>query len=72
MPATSPPESVERLTYSMAESAELLGVTRQHLHSLIRTGVIPSLKLGRRRLIRRDALNAVLADLETGGGDDAA
>jgi excisionase family DNA binding protein len=58
------PEPVDRLAYSPAEVAAALGCTRQHVTNLIAAGVVPSLKLGRRRLIRRDALEAVLAELE--------
>lgn len=56
----------DRLAYSPAEVAQALGCTRQHVYNLIDRGVIPSLKLGNRRLIRAEALTALLAQLEAG------
>ena len=53
-----------RLAYSVDETAAQLGCTRTHVHNLIKSGVLPSLKLGRRRLIRREALEALLEQLE--------
>jgi excisionase family DNA binding protein len=41
----------DRVAYSPSEVASRLGVTRQHIHNLIARGEIPSVKLGRRRLI---------------------
>jgi excisionase family DNA binding protein len=59
---------VERLAYSPGELAIALGVTRAHVHRLIRDGVIPSTLLGRRRLIHRDVVDRLLdADSEAGG-----
>jgi excisionase family DNA binding protein len=63
-PASGAQTRVERLTFSVAEVAEALGCTRQHITNLIARGEIPSLKLGRRRLIRRQALDAELARRE--------
>ena len=61
-PATKPP--VERLAYSPAEAAEVLGISRARLYLLLEDGTIPSVKLGRRRLIRREALVGLLDRLE--------
>ncbi len=58
------PDTV-RLAYSSTEVASSLGCTRQHVENLIRAGVIPSLKLGRRRLIRAQVLDDLLAQLES-------
>ena len=41
----------ERLAYSPAEAAELLGISRELVHDLLRTGQLGSVKAGRRRLI---------------------
>ena len=60
-------ERVERLAYSPAEAAAELGISRAKLYQLLDDGTIPSLKLGRRRLIRREALVSLLANLEAGG-----
>lgn len=53
-----------RLAYSPAEAAEILGVSRAHVHALIAQGILPSLKLGRSRRIRAEALAERLAILE--------
>ncbi len=55
------------LAYSPAEAAELLGISRAKLYQLLDDGTVPSLKLGRRRLIRAEALSATLERLERVG-----
>ena len=65
------PSRVDRLTFSPAEAAAAIGISRARLYQLLDDGTIPSLKLGRRRLIRREALTALLESLETGGGSRA-
>jgi excisionase family DNA binding protein len=54
--------SAEPLAYSPGDAADALGISRQHLYNLMRDGTIPSVKLGRRRLIRREALLSLLDD----------
>lgn len=49
----------ERLAYSPGEVAKLLGCTRQHIHNMIARGDLPSVKLGRKRLIPASALTAL-------------
>jgi len=51
----------ERLAYSPDEAAELLGISRELVHDLLRTGRLGSVKAGRRRLIARHHLEAFLA-----------
>lgn len=51
----------ERLAYSPAELADALGVTRQHIQNLIARGEVPSIKLGRRRLIPARVVENLLA-----------
>jgi excisionase family DNA binding protein len=51
----------ERLAYSPDEAAELLGVSRELVHDLLRTGQLGSVKAGRRRLIGKNHLEAFLA-----------
>jgi excisionase family DNA binding protein len=50
-----------RLAYSPDEAAELLGISRELVHDLLRTGQLGSRKAGRRRLIARHHLEAFLA-----------
>jgi excisionase family DNA binding protein len=51
----------ERLAYSPDEAAELLGVSRELVHDLLRTGQLGSVKAGRRRLISKHHLEEFLA-----------
>ena len=65
MTATSDRSSGEpRLAFGVQEVADALGVSRELVKDMIRTGELPSVKLGRRRLISRKALERFLA----GGG----
>ena len=54
-------KAVERLVYSPDEVAELLGISRELVHDLLRTGQLGSVKAGRRRLISKRHLEAFLA-----------
>ncbi len=57
------PMSVETLT--ILEAAATLRVSRRHLQSLLAKGEgPPAVRLGRRRVIRREALNHWLAERE--------
>jgi excisionase family DNA binding protein len=51
----------ERLAYSPDEAAELLGISRELVHDLLRTGQLGSVKAGRRRLIGKHHLDEFLA-----------
>jgi excisionase family DNA binding protein len=55
----------ERLAFSVEETAETLGVSRDVLYDELRAGKLGSIKVGRRRLITRNQLEAYLASLET-------
>jgi len=60
--------NVERLAYSVREAASALGLSEATLYVHIKDGTIPSVKLGGRRLIRRDVLDALLhGDAPAGG-----
>jgi excisionase family DNA binding protein len=50
-----------RLAFGVQEVADALGVSRELVKHMIRTGQLPSVKLGRRRLISRKALERFLA-----------
>jgi excisionase family DNA binding protein len=57
-------EAVERLAYSPAEAAKVLGLSRSRLYQLLRDGTIPSSHLGKRRFIRRQVLIDLLTERE--------
>ena len=51
----------KRRAYSIREAAQLCGVSRATLYRLLAQGKITSIKIGTRRLIRDDQINALLA-----------
>lgn len=58
---------------TLAEAADALRISRRHLAKLFAEGKgPPKIKLGRRALVRRIALDQWLADAEESGHDRAA
>lgn len=55
-----PKSSGERLTLTVEESAQLLGISRSLAYDAIRRGEIPHIKIGNRILIPRSALERLL------------
>jgi excisionase family DNA binding protein len=53
-------EQMERLTVTVSEAAKILGVSRMTAYTAVREGTIPSLKIGRRVLVPRAALERLL------------
>ena len=51
---------MDRLTYTVTETAVLLGISRTTAYECVRRGEIPSLTLGRRVVISRVALERLL------------
>jgi excisionase family DNA binding protein len=51
----------DRLAYSPDEAAELLGISTELIHDLLRTRQLESVKAGRRRLIGKHHLEEFLA-----------
>jgi excisionase family DNA binding protein len=51
---------MQRLTCTVTEAAALLGISRTSAYELVRAGALPSLRLGRRIVITRAALEEVL------------
>ena len=50
----------EKLTISVTETAELLGIGRSAAYEGVRTGAIPSIRIGRRLLIPLKGLRELL------------
>ena len=46
-------DSIGRLTYSVVEAAEVLGIGTTLAKELVRTGELRSIKIGRRRLVAK-------------------
>lgn len=55
---------MEKIAYSINEVCELAGVKRDLLYSEINAGNLPTLKIGRRRLIRHESLLTWIAERE--------
>ena len=55
-----PVPTSERLTYTVDEIAALLGISRGTAYEGIRTGQIPSIRISRRILIPRRAIESLL------------
>jgi len=53
-------EARERLTLTVEEAGELLGISRAFAYELVARGELPSLRLGRRLLVPRRALEALV------------
>ena len=51
----------ERLTYTVEEAAQLLGISRNSAYEAVRRGELPTIRLGRRILIPRSRLEDLLA-----------
>jgi excisionase family DNA binding protein len=51
---------MNRLTYTVTEAADILGVSRGLLYSQIRTGEIRAIKLGRKVVITHAVLEEIL------------
>jgi excisionase family DNA binding protein len=67
----APSAGTGRLAYSPDEVAEALGISRELVNDLLRTGQLGSVKAGRRRLIGRHHLEAFLdRDLSARSGVD--
>lgn len=52
----------ERLTLTVEEAAGLLGISRNLAYELVADGRLPSIRLGRRVLVPRQALYRLLDD----------
>jgi excisionase family DNA binding protein len=51
----------DKRAYAVKEAAELIGISRSMLYLLIKNGSLRTLKLRGRRLVPRDAVEALIA-----------
>ena len=56
--------SEEKLTLTVPEAARLIGISRMTAYSAVREGTIPSIRIGRRVLVPRAALDRLLAQAD--------
>lgn len=52
----------DKLTLSIEEAAKLLGIGRNLCYDRVKTGEIPVIKIGRRLLVPKKALEKLLAE----------
>ena len=57
--------SQERLVFSVEEACKLLGLSRGSMYQAVRIGQIPGIRIGRRILIPRVAIERLLANAST-------
>jgi len=50
----------DRSTWTVRETAEQLGIATSTVYTYVESGILPSIRLGRRRLIPCAAVNALL------------
>jgi excisionase family DNA binding protein len=60
MPSAQKTHSDERRAFRVNDAVRTYGVGRSKLYDLIKTGELAAIKVGGRRLIPRDALEALL------------
>ena len=64
------PASRDHLTLTVEEAGEQLGISRALAYEAVRRGEIPSIKIGRRILIPKAALNRMLESANTAPDSD--
>lgn len=57
-------EPTARRLYSVKDAAELLSVDKNTIYQLAYAGKLATVKLGRRRLVPAEALDALIAELK--------
>ena len=62
---TNRKELMSKTYFSPAEVAQLLGVTRETIYNGIKSGVIPSYKIGRLRRISEDQIEQALSRFQS-------
>jgi excisionase family DNA binding protein len=58
--SVSTPAFAERQTYTVDEAARILGISRNCAYDAVRRGEIPAIRLGRRLVVARTALELLL------------
>lgn len=49
-----------KLVFTVPEVAEIFGISLSHTYKLVREGAIPSITLGKRVLVTKEAIKAIL------------
>jgi len=61
---------VEKLVVTVDQAAKALGISRGLAYEMARQGRIPAIRLGRRLLVPRSALERMLAEADVGAGEN--
>jgi len=62
----------ERLTLTVEEAGELLGISRALAYEMARTGRLPTLRFGKRIVVPRKAIDSMLErPVASAGGEQA-
>lgn len=67
---------LDKLAYSAGETATLLSISKAHVHRLINSGIIRTIKLGQRKVITAAELERLITgqphnmDCKRGGVDE--
>lgn len=56
---------IQRSTLTADELAIYLGISRHHVYQLAKSGELPSIRLGRRVLFKKDSVDRFMAERET-------
>jgi excisionase family DNA binding protein len=63
MGSTTDQIPIRRLTLTVAEAGQVLGVSRSYAYELVRQGQLPCMRLGRRIVVPVRALEALLDEV---------
>ena len=72
IPGPVAPATGDRLVYTVTEAGELLGISRAFAYELVARGELPVVRLGRRRLVPKAALLALVSGGVPAPGADPA
>ncbi len=56
---------MEKLAYNVRETAEVLGLSSSYVYELIRQGIIPAVRLGRRVVVPVEKLKGMFLEPES-------
>ena len=63
--------TIDRILLSVEEASSRLGLSKSYMHTLVRTGVIPSFKVGKLRKIKPEDLETFKDGLEVDAFEDS-
>lgn len=61
--------TIDRQTYSIAETGRILGISRSHAYRLASKGELQIIQLGNRKVISRRVIEKILSEEKEGNRD---